>query len=246
MRDYLRPTALEAVERRFNELTAAPAPLALDGCTIGHGLPPRSIPLDELRIILLKRQTSWHAKDAAWTELVRRAQEQGEPWITAAMGMMMPALKKIAGNAARGFRGEIADFDSEIVEGFLCALNTVDAAAPKVYSSLYFMARRYGQEARIGADRLNGRSAEYDEIGSAGYRPVVAGHPDLVLARAVRDRGISSEEADLIAMAHLDGEGMSKLAEAQGTSPYLVRRRLAGAEERLARFLSDSFPREAA
>ncbi|MFS8096184.1 hypothetical protein LFM09_03505 [Lentzea alba] len=44
MRECLRPTTLEAVERQFNELAAPPQPLTLDGCAIGYGLPqPRSM-----------------------------------------------------------------------------------------------------------------------------------------------------------------------------------------------------------
>jgi hypothetical protein len=43
---------------------------------------------------------------------------------------MMPGLKKIADSIARNFRGDISDFDSEIVEGFLHALNSVDPTSP--------------------------------------------------------------------------------------------------------------------
>jgi hypothetical protein len=243
---YLPPTTLEAVERRFVELSGPPAAVTLDGCGIGAELPQRPIPLDELRIIMLKRKTSWHTKGAAWAELVRRAQDRGEPWITAAMGMAMPMLKKIAGNAARGFHGDIADFDSEIVEGFLYALNTVDPRAPNPYTSLRFMAQRYATEARASEDRILGQTTEFDEASAAVYRPHVVGHPDLVLARAVRDHGLSDQEAGLIARAHLDGEGQASLAEACGVSPYLLRQQLARAQDRLVRFLSRSVPRPVA
>jgi hypothetical protein len=242
MRDNPRPTTLEVVEKRFNELTAHPNPLTMDGQAIGQGLPERAIPLDELRIILLKRQTPWHVKDAVWVELVRRAQELAEPWITATVGMAMPALKRIAGDTARSFRGDIADFDSEIVEGFLSALHRADPSAPGLYRSLYFAARRYGLEARSDADRTAGHSTCYDEAAFARYRPRVAGHPDLVLAKAVRDRRLSDEEAGLIIRAHLDGTGTSELAVQHGISPYQFRQMLARADHRLLRFLSDTVP----
>ena len=77
--------------------------------------------------------------------MVRRAQDRGEPWITAAMGMAMPMLKKIAGNAARGFHGDIADFDSEIFWGFLHALNTVDHRAPNLEAGLIVRAHLEGE-----------------------------------------------------------------------------------------------------
>ncbi|MEV6876802.1 hypothetical protein [Amycolatopsis sp. NPDC051128] len=68
---------------------------------------------------------------------------------------MMPGLKKVAGSIARNFRGDIADFDAEIVEGFLQALNSLDPGKPMLYSSLRFMALRYGLEARGKEDRIN-------------------------------------------------------------------------------------------
>jgi hypothetical protein len=103
MPDHQRSlTSLEIIERRFNELTAQPTSLSLDGRVIGFGLPDRLIPLDELRITLLKRQTSNQVKNAVWSEVVRRAQEQGDPWTTAALGLMMPGLKDDAPNGEAG------------------------------------------------------------------------------------------------------------------------------------------------
>src|SRR5262245_33006843 len=46
-------SALAAAERAFTYLTIPPAPLALDGRVVGHGLPARHIPLDELRDLLV-------------------------------------------------------------------------------------------------------------------------------------------------------------------------------------------------
>lgn len=235
-------TTLAAVEREFTRLTAPPTSLALDGAQLSHGLPPHPIPLDDLRMILLKRQTGWPLKDAVWAELASRAQNQGEPWTTAAIGMMLPALKKIAGDTARNFRGEIADFDSEIVEGFLYALRTLDARAPRIYSSLYFMARRYGQEARSNAERAKSRAEEYDETVATRYRRNMDGHPDLLLARAVLDHDLSTEEADLISRVYLDGKPTPVVARERGVSPYLMRRQLAKAESRLVQYLSDAPP----
>lgn len=238
MRNDLRsPTSLQVIERQFNELTAQPAPLSLDGCRIGLGLPPRLIPLDELRITLLKRQTSSQLKDAVWRELAQRAQEKGDPWTTAAIGMMMPALKRIAGNVTRRFPGDIADFDSDIVEGFLQALNSADPDTPRLYSSLRFMAHRYGMEARTREDRISRQNATYDDKTLIGRLSKATGHPDLVLAQAVLDDELSNEEAGLIGRARLDGEGTTSLAQERGVSPYQFRQELARAERRLITFL---------
>jgi hypothetical protein len=141
-------------------------------------------------------------------DFLHRAQDQGEPWITAAMGMAMPILKKIAGNAAHGFHGDIADFDSEIVEAFLYALNTVDPRAPNLFTSLRFMAQRYATEAHASEDRILGRSTEFDE------------------AHAARKRGSSRGRT----WTARSGVG---LAKARGVSPYLLRQQLVRAQDRL-------------
>lgn len=45
MPDHQRSlTSLEIIERRFNELTAQPTSLSLDGRVIGFGFPDRPIP----------------------------------------------------------------------------------------------------------------------------------------------------------------------------------------------------------
>lgn len=116
------------IERRFLAMTAGPQPL------------------DEVRVLLLKRQTSWVTKDAVWQELVRRAHAEPEPWTTVAAAMMMPGLKHIGGKLGSRFPGNRNDLDSAILEGFLQALDITDARARKVYGQLYWAAFRRGHE----------------------------------------------------------------------------------------------------
>jgi hypothetical protein len=42
------PSPYDTLETAFGLLTSGPDPLSLDGRLVGHGLPPRLIPLDEL------------------------------------------------------------------------------------------------------------------------------------------------------------------------------------------------------
>ncbi len=63
----------DRVETSFRLLTTGPRPLALDGRQVGHGLPARPIPLDELRARLLHPSTSFAARDAAMAVLLARA-----------------------------------------------------------------------------------------------------------------------------------------------------------------------------
>jgi hypothetical protein len=56
-----QPRPLEVLDRSFQLLVCEPAPLALDGHLVGHGLPARPIPLDVLRSLLLHPCT-WRAR----------------------------------------------------------------------------------------------------------------------------------------------------------------------------------------
>src|SRR2546430_17263036 len=97
-------TCLDLIEKEFVDLTTPPDPLTLDGAVLGCGLPPRAQPLDELRVFLLKRQSTWLTKDAVWHELVRRAHEQPTPWIIAAAGKRNPRFEQ----HAREHRGRLS------------------------------------------------------------------------------------------------------------------------------------------
>ncbi len=237
---------LAAIEASFARLTAPPSPLALDGCAIGFGLPQKLIPLDDLRILLLKRSSGWQMKDAVWSELVRRAQEIGEPWKTAAAGMMMPGLKRIAGQVARGFHGDIDDFDADILEGFFVGLNMVDPDKPKVYSSLRWMPLRYGVEARNKEDRLHAQRELTEPGAFRRYQRNTTGHQDLVLARAVGNGALDREDAGLVGCVRIDGEDLTTVSERLGIPYHQARKRLAFAEWRLAGYLGVPVPRPAA
>jgi hypothetical protein len=68
--------------------------------------------------------------------------------------------------------------------------------------------------------------------------PRLVGHPDLVLARAVRRQVITRDEAELIGMTRLEGVGIAQLAAANGYqlgALYLRRQR---AEARLVGWLT--------
>jgi hypothetical protein len=69
---------LDAADRAFNLLVQPPTHVGFDGRSFA-GLPDRILPLDELRTLLLARQTSVEIRDAVWRELVTRARRDGPP-----------------------------------------------------------------------------------------------------------------------------------------------------------------------
>ena len=101
---------LDAAQRAFDLLCCTPAPLAFDGRGFA-GLPPRLLPLDELKTILIADRTPRPARDAVWRELVVRARRDGPAGVVAAAGEAMPGLRRVAGRLAVGWRGDTADLE---------------------------------------------------------------------------------------------------------------------------------------
>lgn len=241
------PSSLDAIERRFTELTGQTQkdPLSLDGSCLGPEFPNRLVPLDEARTVLLKRKTSWRTKNEVWQELTRRAQEIGAPWTIGALGVALPGLKAISGRTVLGRTGDIADLESEIIEGFLSALDRIEPESTCIYPALTFAAERSGKQARADANRNKSVGTDFDERIMTEYQPNRIGHPDLLLAEAVRGNHLSEEEAGLISRAKLDRHGSTRTAEELGLSPYLFRRKMERAQERLLEYLTEAVPNPA-
>lgn len=84
------------METTFRLLTTGAQPLTFDGSEVGDGLPPRPIPLAELRKLLLQPDTSFETRDAVMRVLVRQAQTEHEPAVLGLIGMLVPGLRKAA------------------------------------------------------------------------------------------------------------------------------------------------------
>lgn len=230
-------SALDLAELQFTRLATGAHGLALDGGVLGHGLPECKIPLIDLRPMLLKRRCTSATKGTVWSALVRLAHDRPEPWAVAATGMMMPGMKKIGGRLGTHYPGDLRDLDSAIVEGFLHALDRADPAQPRLHTRLYGAAFRYGYTACVREGLVSGRQAPLKE--SIGWHGASGrfGHPDLVLAGALRDGVVTRHQADLLVWVHLDHARRADLARRLGVSPYQIGQELAVAERGLASYL---------
>jgi hypothetical protein len=228
--------ALAAAERAFGFLTIAPKPLALDGRALGHGLPARHIPLDELRRLLVHDPaTSFDAKDAAWHELIDRARGWGPTWVVAAVGMALPALSSMSRRLCAGHTGQSDDIDSELLTGFLDALRHRDLSGPAPYMRMCWNGWRAALLVRknIATEEL---PDVFDPASRLPTRPY--GHPDLILGRAVHAGIINADQAELISATRLGRVLVEDLAAKVGVDASVIRMRRRRAEITLVRALA--------
>ncbi len=226
---------LDTVRKCFAWLVTGPEPLSLDGREF-RGLPNRSIALDEVRDRMLRRRCPSTTRDAVWAHLVSRSRQEGATWTVACTGMALPALGSVARWLSARFPGEPFDVHAEVLAGFLGALATIDPARPRVLVRLRWAAFRHGFAAL--SEALDAPTPIACGFRSAPPRPPW-GHPDLVLAKAVRASVLTRTEADLIGATRLDEVSITDWAERHQTTTgaaYKARRR---AESRLVAFLRD-------
>ena len=181
------PEPFDAADAAFRLLCAGPQPLALHASKVAAGLPDRPVPLDELRVLLLHPSTSARARNQVWAELVRRARAGDPAWMIGLAGIAMPGLRRAAGSLAAAYRGDPADLQAEVLTGFLAAVRALDPddlEPVPLASRLCWAAWRAGQQ-HACADA--GWAARRRDL--AGWRDgpdLPWGHPDFVLAAAVR------------------------------------------------------------
>jgi len=219
----------------FELLTTGPSPLALDthDCP---GLPNRLVPLDELRSRLLSASCPPQTRDTVWRRLVTHSRVEGAAWTVACVGLALPALTRMAADLSERFAGDPSDVHAEILTGFLTALATLDLDRPGVMTRLRWAAYRGGHAAlreALAAPMPYGDSYRCTE------RPAPAGHPDLVLARAVAEDVITVVEADLIGATRLEHRRMRDWATEQRLGYEAAKKIRQRGERRLVDWVRD-------
>jgi hypothetical protein len=209
----IAPTSLDMVAATFQGLTTGLDPLRLDGAAVGHGLPRRAIPLNELRVILLRPRTGRVCRDAAWRHLVLKSRIDGPAWVVGAAGVALPALRKIATDLTDGYRGDVADLHSAVLTGFLEGLRRIDVDRPGVVTRLRWTAYRAGIKARYTREGIPPMPLPPLE---SQPPPNPWGHPDLVLLDAVAKGVLSPLQAELIGRSRLEDLTLKQAAAELG------------------------------
>lgn len=223
-------TALTAAETAFSLLTCEPAPLVFDARPV-PALPDSTLPLNELRQLLLHEDYDSDTTDALWQQLARHARERGPAWVVGAIGVALPALTHFAAKISRSYPRLADDIDSEILAAFLHGLRTADLAAPRLWLRLCWAAWRAGV-AVINVDE--GEELPLNLSTGSRTPDMPYGHPDLLLGRAAAAGLITDETAELISATRFGDTLIEQLAAEQGITPGALRMRRRRAERTVA------------
>ncbi|GIG02066.1 hypothetical protein [Catellatospora citrea] len=223
-------TALTTAETAFALLTCEPAPLSFDARPV-PGLPDKTMPLDQLRRMLLFERYDSDTVDALWRQLALHARDWGPAWVVGAIGVALPALTHLAAKISRGRPRHAEDVDSEVLAGFLSALRTADLDTPRLWLRLCWAAWRAG--VAVIKDRDTEELPLDLSSGSRSPR-MPYGHPDLILGRAAAAGLISLENAELISATRFGDTLIEQLAAERGVTAPSLRMRRRRAERAVA------------
>jgi DNA-directed RNA polymerase specialized sigma24 family protein len=196
------------------------------------------VALDDVRRWVRRPGTSNRVKNAVWALLAERAHRHGGAWTIACVALALPYLVSTStqlSDADPATRGEL---DAELLTGLLSALHRLDPDTPMLWPRLQIAARRAGLTwlRQQTGTRPGLREADFD----SAPPPPASGHPDLVLAAAVRAGVISTGEAGLILETRLELTDVSEVADRLGISLEALFKRRRRAELRLAAALRET------
>ncbi|MGP3949647.1 hypothetical protein [Streptomyces sp. 7N604] len=243
---------LQVLEESFLALARTASPLTLPARLVCEEPEQPVLPVDQVRTRLAHPATAPTLRERTWREVVRRAQQVGQPWDTVAVAMTVPVLRRMLARLSRPAHLERAEVEQEALAAVATALHSVDVNAEDVGRSLFAAAdralHRLVYAARRRAARETGPAVHLGRLAlytsRAGCQEAAEAGDDgkikdeyTVLARAVQARVVDIAEARLIARTRLNGEPMQRLADERGVSVRQLYRHRAAAEQHLAAHL---------
>ncbi|WP_208113058.1 hypothetical protein [Actinorugispora endophytica] len=222
-----RVSPLRAAEAEFLRVGER---LELTAEEAGLVWPVARMPLVRVRAWLLRGEAATRDGDAVWRRVLARARAD-EAWMVGAVGLAMPGLRSAARRVAFGLAPDAADeVEAEILAGFLDAVAKTNPDWSRLAWRLRCRAQRAGLRARYAQARQPVVSGPVPDS-AAPRRPW--GHPDLVLADAVRHGVVTAAEAQLIAETRLENTPLTRVAAELGADYRTLQKRRGRAEKRL-------------
>ncbi|MEU5834159.1 hypothetical protein ABZ820_10850 [Streptomyces diacarni] len=239
---------LEQVEEAFDGLATAVRPLTLPGSVVSGQAEESDWPVDRVRAQLAHPGTGADQRAQIWREVAGRALESGDPWRLVAVGMSVPALRRMLRRQHIPRHLERAEVEQTALAAVATALPQLTAGHIEPHRVLFNAADRdvhrliYAahQESRVWS-ALSSESAEHASTGYEveGYALDAGevGDEYSVLAEAVQAGVLKPGEAQLIALTRLEGRSVKDVAKQREVSWRTLYRYRTVAEDHLTRYL---------
>lgn len=216
-------------------LCTGPEPLAVNTKPLGYGLPERPVPLTRLRREMADRRWPPEARNAVIAVMLRRAQQRDPAWLVGLAGMMLPGLTVAARPLVAACPHRAADIEAEMLTGLVDAVFKTSPDEPGIAARLMWQAK--AQAERVVREETPATTRVALPACHSMEPPPPVGHPDLVLAEAVRRGVLSADNAVLISRTRLGGRPVEAEAADLGISPNAAYKRRDRAEEALVKWL---------
>jgi hypothetical protein len=228
-------TPLETIKSAFSQMREMPQEMTLRLPPVPVGPVSRVMDLEQIYQTISAPDTDPAVRNLVWGAVVRKARRRQAGWILAALGLAYPKLVHKSQMLAANFGGDRVEDQADLIEAFIRAVCAIDAADPTI--------RDMGAVASWAAFNALKRERRREsaapaivplDVESRVQAPAV-GHPDIVLARAVRLEVITAEEAEYIGRSRLEDTPIDEIVAWSGLSRATFFRYRADAEARLVK-----------
>jgi hypothetical protein len=197
-------TPLETIKSAFAQMRAAPAEMSLRLPPVPIGPVNRVMNLEQIHGAIHGPGIDPAVRCLVWGAVIRKARRRETGWFLVAAGFAYPKLVHKARLLAANFAGDTVEDQADLIEAFLkavCDINVEDRSIPDLGAMAAW--RAYSAVRRKRRRELAAPVCVPLGSESAAPAPVV-GHPDILLARAVRLGVISAAEAEYIGRSYLE------------------------------------------
>lgn len=223
------------IEEEFQALGRPPNALRIACAAFSAALPPGPLSPNELRETLLQKTTAFETRDEALAWVMGMAQTDGDRWMMAALGMLLPGLRSQTAYLTAWCPALAADVQAEVLDATVVAIVGLHPGQTRIAAGLVWAGYRGGHRYVTGQLTEETRRASSECIRTEAP----GGHPDLVLYRAVSEGVIEACDAAIIGDTRLGDVRLTGLADVKSKAYQSLAKRRRRAEIRLAAWLGE-------
>lgn len=232
-------TPLDTIKSAFAQMRETSAAFTIRLPPVPVGPAVREMDLDGISGVISNRNADPVLRAAVWGQVIRKARRGEAGWMIVAAGLAHGKLVHKSILLAGNFGGDRAEDQADLIEAFIIAVRDIDILDPEVFDLGAACAWRAYAAVRKSRRRELANSAAWEELPVEVPASVPVGHPDILLARAVRAGVLTEREAEFIGRSYLEQTPTAQVAAWAGVSRRTFFRMRRAAEVKLAAALRD-------